>query len=96
MAKGTNFAERKCDVVRGNRGTFILILHVSDGPRTTKLILLTWERGGPSPLFYPWLFIATHGQPILKERNALEIETVTKMENSLRWLLYFGCSKLSM
>lgn len=44
----------------------------------------------------PGFFIAAHGQQILKERNALEIETVSKTTISLRWLLLFRCVGPSM
>jgi len=41
-------------------------------------MLLTWERGGYRPHFGPWLFIAAHGLPTLKELNALKLATVIK------------------
>jgi len=41
-------------------------------------------------------FIAAHGQPILKERIELEIETDTKTTISLQELLLFHCVGWSM
>jgi len=45
--------------------------------RPPKLILNLGTRG-TSSAFCPWLFIAAHGLPTLKELNALKFATVIK------------------
>ena len=58
-----------------------------------KLLIQTWDRGGVWSALCPWLLIAAHGQPILKERIELEIETDTKTKISLP-RCYFRCAGL--
>jgi hypothetical protein len=73
-----DFAERTCGVFRGKRGNFISNSPCERWSRDHQTLFLTWERGGYRPHFGPWLFIAAHGQPILKELNALKFATGTK------------------
>jgi hypothetical protein len=47
-------------------------------------------------LSVPGFFSLRMAQRFSKNVKHLNIETVTKMEISLRWLLFFGCLELSM
>src|ERR1051326_4322678 len=97
IAKGANFAERKWSA-RGNiRGNFIfLILHVSDGPGTTKIASSNRGNcGGYLPHLLPG-YVSLRMANRFKEHGDLEIETADKMGFLLRWLLYFRCFCPSM